>query len=187
MATILSQPVTLEQEQEEFATVSTILNNRAGQKFPGRPIAIVRSVHSIAQTSAKDVDTDVKSYYLSPRLTGFASIFLPPKPYELKTIGDQSKELRSDDIAVHDLISSVRRGRFLSPLVLSFSTHLPQPQSKLQDSELGEEQSSWRGIFPLLHSTKILFSKDVEIKVDELPAWKPNVVIDSYRLEDDDE
>lgn len=200
MATILSQSETFEQEQEEFATVSTTFNNREEQKFPGRPIAIVRSVRSIAQTSAKDIDTDAKSYYLSPRLTGFASVFLPPQPYELRTIEEQSKELRSDDIAVHDRtrsiagqnvgfvqpLSSTRRGRFLSSL-RSFSAHLPQPQSKLQDSELGEEQSSWRGVFPLLNSTKVLFSENIEIKVNELPAWKPNVVIDSYRLEDNDE
>lgn len=201
MATILSQSETLEQEQEEFTTVSTTFNNREGQKFPARPIAIIRSVPSVAQTSAKDIDTDTKSYYLSPRLIGFASIFLPPQPYEIRTIEEQSKELRSDDIAVHDLtrsidgqnvsfvqpLSSVKRGKFLSSLALSLPAHLPQPKSKLQNSELGEEQSSWRGVFPLSNSAKVLFSEIIEIKVDELPVWKPNIVIESYRLEDDDE
>jgi len=201
MTAILSQPEVFEQEKEEFSTVSTTFNNQTVQKFPNRPIAIVRSVHSIAQTAAKDIDADARSYYLSPRLIDFASIFLPPQPYELRTIEDQSKELRSDDIAVHALthsivrqnvsfaqpLSSLRRGRFLSSLLHSSSVHLPQPKSKLQDSESGEGQAVWRGVFPLSNSTKVLFSEKVEIKVDELPVWKPNVVIDSYRLEDDDE
>lgn len=200
MTAILAQSEVFEQEQEEFSTVSTTFNNRTAQKFPNRPIAIVRSVRSIAQTSAKDID-DARSYYLSPRLIDYASIFLPPQPYELRTIEDQSKELRSDDIAVHALthstvrqnvsfaqpLSSLRRGRFLFSLLHSSSVHLPQPKSKLQDSELDEGQAVWRGVFPLSNSTKVLFSENIEIRVDELPVWKPNVVIDSYRLEDDDE
>lgn len=201
MAAIVLQSEVFEQEQEEFSTASTTFNNRTAQKFPNRPIAIVRSVLSIAQTEAKDIDPEARSYYLSPRLIDSATIFLPPQPYELRTIEDQSKELRSGDIAVHDLthsiarqnvsfaqpLSSSRRGRFLSSLLHSSSVHLPQPKSKLQDSELGEGQAIWRGVFPLSNSTKVLFSENIEIKVDELPVWKPNVVIDSYRLEDDDE
>ena len=202
MTAILSQSEVFEQEQEEFATVlTTFNNNRTAREFPGRPIAIVRSVPSIAQTSAKEIDSDAKSYYLSPRRIDSASIFLPPQPYELRTIEEQSKELRADDIAVHELthsivrgnisfsqpLSSLRRGRFLSSLAHSPSVHLPQPKSKLQDSELGEGRAIWRGVFPLSSSTKVLFSETLEIKVDELPVWKPNVVIDSYRLEDDDE
>lgn len=201
MPTILSQSDVFEQEQEEFAIVSTTFNNRTAQKFPGCPIAIVRSIRSIAQTSDKDIDADAKSYYLFPRLVDFASIFLLHQPYELRTIEDQAKELRTDDIAVHDLthsiarqnvsfvqpLSSLKRGRFLSSLTHSSFVHLPQSKSKLQDSELGEEQAIWRGVFPLSNSTKVLFSENIEIKVNELSAWKPNVVIDSYRLEDDDE
>jgi hypothetical protein len=201
MATILSRAKIPEQEQEEFATVSTISNRRAEQKFPGYPIAIIRPIRSIAQISDKDADdTESKSYYISPRYIGSVDIFLPSQPYELRTIEEQSKELKSDDIAVYVVrsigrqnvsfvqpLSSVRRGRFLSSLLHSFSAHFPQSKSKLQDSELDEEQLSWRGVFPLSNSTKILFAENVEIKVDELPTWKPNVVIDSYRLEDDDE
>lgn len=201
MTAILSQSEVFEQEQEEFTTVSTTFKNQTVQKFPSRPIAVVRSVRSIAQTSDKDSGTDARSYYLSPRLIDCASNFLPPQPYELKTIEDQSEELRSDDIAVHALthpierqnfnfarrLSSLRYGRFFSSPVHSSSVHLPQPKSKLQDSELDEGQAIWRGIFPLTASTKVLFSESIEIKVDELPVWKPNVVIDSYRLENDDE
>lgn len=199
MAAILSQSEVFEQEQESYATVSTTFSNRTAQKFPDRPIAIVRSVGSIAQTSAEDIDGDAKSYYLSPRPIDFKSVFLPLQPYEIRTIEDQSKELRSDDIAVHDLTHSIarqsvsfvqplltlKRGRFLSSPAYSSSVHLPKPN--LKNSELGEAQAIWRGIFPLQNSTKVLFSENIEIKVNELPVWKPNVVINSYRIEDDDE
>jgi len=59
--------------------------------------------------------------------------------------------------------------------------------SQRQDSDLDEEEPIWRGVFALSHNPKVLFSTDIEVKVNELPAWEPRVVIDSYRLEDDDE
>lgn len=201
MAAILLQSEALEQEQEELVTVSTTFTNQEGRKFPSRPIAVVHSVRSVAQTSAKDLSIEAKGYYLSPRLPGFASVFLPPQPYQFRAIDEQPEELRADDIAVHVLarsitgqsvsfvqaLASVRRGKFLTSLINCLPTHLPQLQSKMQDSGLGEEEAIWRGVFPLSQSTKRIFSEDIEIKVDELPAWRPNIVIDGYRLEDDDE
>lgn len=202
MTTILSQSEAL--EQEEFTTVSTTFDSIKGQSFPGRttPTPIVRSIGLVAQTSARDIDADDRSYYLSsPSRIGVAPLFLQPQSYNLKTIEEQSKELKPDDIAVYALSRSVvernqhfvqpiltsKRGKFLSFLANSLLVHLPQPQSKLQDIESGEEQSRWRGVSPLPSSTRVLFSETIEVKVSELPVWKPNVVIDGYRIEDDDE
>jgi hypothetical protein len=50
-----------------------------------------------------------------------------------------------------------------------------------------EEVPIWKGVFTPHHAPKILFSKNIEIEVRSLPNWKPRVVIESYRLEDDDE
>jgi hypothetical protein len=58
-------------------------------------------------------------------------------------------------------------------------------QDQSQSSE-AEEESIWRGVFTPHHSPKILFSKDVEIEVRSLPTWKPRVVIERYRLDDDE-
>lgn len=207
MTATLSQSEVFEQEQEEFAIVSTTFNNRTAQKFPSRPIAIVRSIRSIAQTSVKDIDTDAKSYYISSRLIDFANIFLPPQPYELRAIEDQYKEFRSDDIAVHSLTHSIlrqnvsfvqllsnsKRGRFLTSSSNSLPKGLPRSQSKHQnletivDSEMDEEVPFWRGVFALPSSTDVIFSKRIEVKINELPSWEPHIVIDSYRFEDDDE
>lgn len=52
---------------------------------------------------------------------------------------------------------------------------------------IDEEEPIWRGIFPLSKSSEVLFEKDVEYQLDKLPSWKPHIVIDSYRLEDDEE
>lgn len=49
-----------------------------------------------------------------------------------------------------------------------------------------DEEPFWRNIVILSHQPEVIFSKDIEVKVDELPAWKPRVVIDTYRLEDDE-
>jgi hypothetical protein len=66
---------------------------------------------------------------------------------------------------------------------------ISQPDSELTwinqyQSVEAEEVPIWKGVFTPRHSPKILFSKD---EVRSLPAWKPRVVIESYRLEDDDE
>jgi|GEM_PF-2946000 len=50
-----------------------------------------------------------------------------------------------------------------------------------------EQEDTWRGVFPLVNSAKTIFSEDVEIKIKELPSWKPNIIVDTYRFEDDDE
>lgn len=203
MTTTLLQTETLEREQEESTTAS-ITSNKMTRKFPGHPFIIARPVHSIAQSLPKEdsIDVDAERYYLSLPLAYSANIPVLSQPYEIGTIEEQPKELSSDDIAVHDLARSiagnnfdvvkflptVRRGKFTFILGNSFSDHFPRPQPKLQNLESDlEEESHCRGVFPLSNSTKVIFSEIIEIKVDKLPSWKPNIVIDSYRLEDDSE
>ncbi|HAG84151.1 MAG TPA: hypothetical protein DCL61_24095 [Cyanobacteria bacterium UBA12227] len=84
----------------------------------------------------------------------------------------------------------VRSGKFLTPSTDLLSKNLPHSQPQLQEFEtdeveIDEEEPFWRGVFVLPRSTKVLFSKEVEIKRNEVPTWKPCVVIDSYSLEDD--
>ncbi|HAT12708.1 MAG TPA: hypothetical protein DDZ60_05475 [Planktothrix sp. UBA10369] len=158
MTTILSQAEPLYQEEEEFAIVATTFKKRERQKFPSHPIAPVRSV-------------------------------------------------RSDDIAVHDLarsivgqnvgfvqtLASARRGKFLTPSTNPPSKAVPRSQPKFQKLEADagleadEEEPFWRGVFVVPHQHKVLFRKEIEVKTNKLSTWKPNIIIDSYRLEDDDE
>lgn len=68
--------------------------------------------------------------------------------------------------------------------------HPPLEMKTYPSDEVMEEipeEPSLEEVFPVLQSPKILFSGVIEIKVDELPRWKPNIVIDDYHLEDDDE
>jgi len=51
----------------------------------------------------------------------------------------------------------------------------------------GEQEDICRGVFPLRNSVKTIFSEDIEIKTKELPSWKPNIVVNAYHFEDDDE
>lgn len=192
MRTILSSSEMLDQEQEEFTTVSTTVNQQLGQKYPGRPIAIVRSVSSIAQTSSQDINSDANIYYLCSPMAGVESRFLPERPYEFRAIDERSEELASDDIAVHSLSHSIsgKSVDFVAP-----SSNLKHGEflaSKYQSSEAAadiemEEEPCWRGTFVVQHQPKILFSKEIEIASNKLPTWKPHVVIDTYRLEDDNE
>lgn len=42
------------------------------------------------------------------------------------------------------------------------------------------EAFPWRGTYCVVHTEKILFSQNVEIRTSELPRWKPRVIIDRY-------
>ncbi len=210
MTTILLQSEALEQNQEEFATTSTSFSSQKGQKFPNPPVALVRLVRSIAQISDRDLSTDAESYYLSSSSSGLEKIFLPP---QLRVIEEQPKERRADDIAVHSLALSkqsvdiavtflvqpkqpfspiqrlgrLNRKRFLTSSINCLPTQLPQSYSRRQDAEFIEQEPIWRGVFPISPNTKKIFSENIEVRVDELSAWKPHIVIDSYRLEEDDD
>lgn len=195
MTTTLLQNEYIEQDQEDLITVSTTFINQKSRKFPSRPIA----VGLVAQTSVKDISVKTKNYYFPAFLSDLSNVFLPPQPRQFITIGEQQdEELISDYILVSAPVPSItasaglKPGKFLTSSINCLTTHLPQSQSKRQDSGLEEEEEEeeeaiWRGVFPLSNSIKIIFSEDIEIKTDELPAWSPNVIIDSYRLEDDEE
>lgn len=217
MTTILSTSKMLDQEQQTVTTLSETSCNQARRKFSGRPLAIVRTIGSVVQTSTVDhsavspclesVDTQTRSYYLSPRLAGSEEIFLPPQPYELRAASAQFEEGNSSsgDIAVHKMTQALASrsvgivqlpsnssfGRFLaSPS--SSSIGLPRLRPKSQETDIDvssklDEESYWRGVFALPSSDEIFSSRTVEIKVDELPSWEPHISIDSYRFEDDDE
>ena len=202
MSAIVSQLEELEQNQGELETITTTLIHRKGRKFPGNPIAVVTPVPSIAQTSVKHLSsTGAKSYYLPQRLQSLVSMPVTPYQYQLRTIEEQPEEFDADDIAVHTLARPIARqnvgfvqasakgkcGKFLTSSTSDLLTSIPHPQSKLQDFETDEEEPVWRGVFPLPHNAKVLFSQEIEIKKSEVTTWKRCVVIDSYRLEDDDE
>jgi hypothetical protein len=129
-------------------------------------------------------------------------MFLTPYPYQFRAIEEPTEEFDVDDIPIHTLAQpisgqnvafvqassgKVRRGKFLTPSTDFLSKNLPRSQDQLQDVELSEEKPFWGDVFALSHKPQVLFSKDIEVKVNELPDWKPHIVIDSYFLEDDDE
>ncbi len=209
MATLLTQPEMLGQEQEDFATVSTAFNKQVRRSFLGAPIVKVHPVRSIAQTSTRsscfDTDHYTENYY-SPYPTDFSGTALPPEPYELGAIEDQSQTLGNDDIATHSLIRSpseqairftqpslsIKRGKFVPSSNIFLSTALPSLPSRVQapdkDDDLEDEaEPIWRGVFVVPHKPQILFSQQVEVKTNERSTWKPHVVVEAYRLEDDHE
>jgi hypothetical protein len=200
MTAIVSQFEELERNQGELVTTSTTLINRKGRKFPGRPIAVVSPVHSMAQTSVKYLSTGAKSYYLPQRIQRLVSMSLTPCPYQLRTI-EEPEEFDADDIAVYTLArpisgqnigfvqasARVSRGKFLTPSTQFLSKNLPRSQNQVQDVELYEEKPFWGDVFTVSYKPQVLFSKDIEVKVNDLPDWKPHIVIDSYFFEDNDE
>jgi hypothetical protein len=61
------------------------------------------------------------------------------------------------------------------------------PTPIVQESEDDEQEPIWRGVFVVPHQHKVLFRKKMVIETDKLPQRKPNIIIDSNRLSEDDE
>jgi hypothetical protein len=55
--------------------------------------------------------------------------------------------------------------------------------ASLLNADQNFETRPWRGIFCISHTEKVIFSQEVELKIAELPHWKPHVTIDLHRLE----
>ena len=86
-----------------------------------------------------------------------------PTGYALRVEASEEKLEQLEDVTISGLSS-------LSPLPTA-----------------DDEPRDYRGVFPVTHKPKILFSKEIEIKTAELPRWKPRITIDRRMLEDEDE
>ncbi|AVQ73153.1 hypothetical protein MTo_04006 [Microcystis aeruginosa NIES-1211] len=69
--------------------------------------------------------------------------------------------------------------------VVKLPTALSSESCSIDSAEDNDDELDCRGVFVVSHQPKILFSEEVNIKSQETPTWKPCVVIDNYRLEDD--
>jgi hypothetical protein len=50
-----------------------------------------------------------------------------------------------------------------------------------------DNEAFWKGTFALPSNSNVLFSRKIEVKVNDLPSWEPFISVDSDRLEDDDD
>jgi hypothetical protein len=200
-AATLSQP--RGREKEESSAASMPFDCREKKAFPGRPRVIVRLISSVARTSSEDIDANSKCYYLISPFLDYLSL---SQPYELKTIDRLSEFERADDIVTsylaHPLgklnpafvqtLGSEKRGRFLASPIGPSSAEFLEPQCKSEEFEVdsdsdAEDEMLLKGIFVIPYKRKILFRKRIRIEVSKLPRKKPNIVVDSYRSEDDDD
>lgn len=69
--------------------------------------------------------------------------------------------------------------------VVKLPTVLSSESCWIDAAEDDDDELDCRGVFVVSHQPKILFSEEVNIKSQEKSTWKPCVVIDNYRLEDD--
>ena len=56
----------------------------------------------------------------------------------------------------------------------------------LQNNEEEIEEAFLRGIQPINHQHKVLFTQEIEIRTSELRRWRPNIVLDPILFEDDE-
>jgi hypothetical protein len=55
----------------------------------------------------------------------------------------------------------------------------------LQEAE--PDQNVWRGVFSPQPRRKVLFSKKIDVRLGDLPRWKPYITIDRRTLEKEEE
>lgn len=69
--------------------------------------------------------------------------------------------------------------------VVKLPTVLSSESCWIDAAEDDDDELDCRGVFVVSHQTKILFSEEVNIKSQEKSTWKPCVIIDNSRIEDD--
>ena len=56
----------------------------------------------------------------------------------------------------------------------------------LQNNEEEIEEAFLRGIQPINHQHKVLFTQEIEVRTTELRRWRPNIVVDSILFDNDE-
>jgi hypothetical protein len=69
--------------------------------------------------------------------------------------------------------------------VVKLPTVLSSESCWIDAAEDDDDELDCRGVFVVSHQPKILFSEEVNIKSQEKSTWKPCVIIDKSRIEDD--
>ena len=69
--------------------------------------------------------------------------------------------------------------------VVKLPTVLSSESCWIDAAEDDDDELDCRGVFVVSYQPKILFSEEVNIKSQEKSTWKPCVIIDKSRIEDD--
>ncbi len=178
-------------EAVDSETVSTILSHPEGKKIPSTS----RSITTIFKRSEKsDVRIDSEAKLYASDLLNSTTIFWQTQLYRTLIIEKETEGFRSDNaFTPQDHRNSItvrsvgRRGKFLTASTGYISKNIPSPIFQKKSFVSNDETAIWRDVFPLSHSSRVIFSEDIEVDVDKLPRWKPHITIDLDRLEYDDE
>lgn len=57
----------------------------------------------------------------------------------------------------------------------------------LPDATAAEDDFDYGGIFTVHHKRDLLFTEEREFRLQDLPRWKPHIVLDTHVPDDDDE
>lgn len=184
MGKVLSPKKRPERKLEGSVRTLITFNNPKKKKLRGHSTQVVRETKLVGKIVAKSFDSPTRNCY--------------------PLFHEQSKKLTSESITVYETSRSIhnKNNTFANELSgltprkfgnfpassLKFSSN--QQEIKINDDlelDSDEIQPFWRGVFVVPHHPKILFSQQIELKPNKPSTWKPNVVIDISRLEDDDE
>jgi len=181
MPKVLSLIKTPEQNHKNFVIATTNSSDSKRKRFP----QTFTSVEYVERFIAKSPNSKARNYRSGLVDLGHDSFHLQfLKPRLKPTVGCAQSGHSYPDLAT--LLTSKISGNFPELVI----PRLPPKQQEIKvnkESESDEIEPFWRGVFVVPHHPKILFSQEIELKPDKPSTWKPNVVIDISRLEDDDE
>jgi hypothetical protein len=181
MAKVLSSIKTPERNHQNFVIATTNSSDSKRTRFP----QTATPVEYVERFIAKSPNSNSRNYF---------SLF-----------DEQSKTPISENTAVREIsrfthgknntfnhnlsgLNSKISGSFAESVI----PRLPPKQQEIKankesESESDEIEPFWRGVFALPSSSEVLFSKRIQIKLDELPSWEPYIAIDSYRFDGENE
>ena len=181
MAKVLS-PIKMPERNHENLVIATTNSSNSKRKRPTQSFA---SVERARRFIARSPNSRARNYRSDVGNLGHNSSHLQfLKPRLKPTVGCAQGGHSYIDIAT--LLTSKIVGNFPESVI----PRLPPKQQKIKvnkELESDEIDPFWRGVFVVPHHPKILFSQEIELKPDKPSTWKPKVVIDISRLEEDDE
>lgn len=183
MTKVLSSIKTPEQNHKNFVIATTNSSKSKRKRFP----KMSTPVESVERFIAKSPNSKARNYRSGVADLGHDSFRLQfLKPRLKPTVGCAQSGYSYLDLAT--LLTSKILGNFPESVI----PRLPPKQQEIKankesESESDEIEPFWRGVFALPSSSEVLFSKRIQIKLDELPSWEPYIAIDSYRFDGENE
>jgi hypothetical protein len=103
----------------------------------------------------------------------------------LNITGEIEQKLRAQAAASGTSVEDYVHALVTKATTLTAST---ETANQLANPELEEDDAApWRGVFPLASERETIFTKSLDVRLDDLPMREPRIVFNPAWVDDDEE